>query len=62
MRTGFNIVGIFVFLLLFSRNKVEEEQQLNILFIFADDLGFGDLGCYGSTEVAMPNLDKLASQ
>ncbi|HWI59590.1 MAG TPA: arylsulfatase, partial [Bacillota bacterium] len=32
----------------------------NILLILADDLGFSDLGCYGS-EVATPNLDKLAS-
>ena len=34
----------------------------NILFIFADDWGYGDLGCYGNSEVATPHLDKLASQ
>ncbi|WP_372772287.1 sulfatase [Mangrovibacterium sp.] len=45
-----------------SCTKTEEKQPPNILFIFADDWGFGDLGCYGSTEVATPNLDKLASQ
>jgi arylsulfatase A-like enzyme len=33
----------------------------NIVLILADDLGFSDLGCYGS-EVATPNMDKLASQ
>jgi len=37
-------------------------ERPNILFVFADDWGYGDLGCYGHTEVATPNLDKLASQ
>jgi N-acetylgalactosamine-6-sulfatase len=34
----------------------------NVLFILADDLGWGDLGCYGNTEIRTPNLDQLASQ
>jgi len=34
----------------------------NILFIFADDLGWGDLGCYGHNIVKTPNLDQLAKQ
>src|SRR5579864_8346159 len=32
----------------------------NIVVILADDIGYGDLGCYGATKVATPNLDKLA--
>lgn len=51
-----------LFLATTSCKKPAEEQRPNILFIFADDWGFGDLGCYGSTEVATPNLDNLASQ
>lgn len=39
-----------------------ENQKPNILFIFADDWGYGDLGCYGHPETITPNLDKLASQ
>jgi len=45
-----------------SCNKSEVKNQPNILFIFADDWGFGDLGCYGHTEVKTPNIDKLAAQ
>lgn len=34
----------------------------NILFIMADDLGYGDLGCYGQKAIKTPNIDKLASK
>lgn len=34
----------------------------NIIIILADDLGYGDLGCYGSKKINTPNIDKLASQ
>ncbi|MFW6132847.1 MAG: sulfatase [Planctomycetota bacterium] len=34
----------------------------NIVFVFADDWGWGDLGCYGHPHIRTPNLDRLASQ
>ncbi len=34
----------------------------NIVFFYADDLGFGDLACYGSSEAQSPTLDRLASE
>ncbi len=34
----------------------------NVVLIFADDLGYGDLGCYGATKVQTPNIDRLAAE
>jgi arylsulfatase A len=38
------------------------EAPLNIVWIVADDLGYGDVGCYGARDIATPNLDALAQQ
>ena len=32
----------------------------NVILIYADDLGWGDLGCYGATDIQTPNIDKLS--
>jgi len=34
----------------------------NVVLIFADDLGYGDLGCYGATKLKTPNIDRLARE
>ena len=34
----------------------------NIIFVMADDLGYGDLGCYGQTRFTTPNIDRLAAE
>lgn len=42
-------------------SALAEATLPNIVFILADDLGYGDLGCYGNTRNATPNIDTLAA-
>ena len=39
-----------------------QSEQPNIILILADDLGYGDLGCFGQTTLKTPRLDEMASQ
>ncbi len=41
---------------------LEGAESPNVVLIFADDLGYGDLGCYGATKVRTPNIDRLAAE
>ena len=40
----------------------ESDRKTNFLIILTDDLGYGDLGCFGNQTIKTPNLDRLASQ
>jgi arylsulfatase A-like enzyme len=45
-----------------SRIGAAPQRRPNVVLIYADDLGYGDVSCYGATEVATPNIDRLARE
>jgi len=47
--------------LVITRPSLAKETP-NIIVIMADDLGYGDLSCYGATQVKTPNIDRLAAE
>ncbi len=44
------------------RSQQASAARPNIVFILADDLGYGDLGCYGQSQIETPNLDRMAAE
>ena len=42
--------------------RLHAADRPNIIFILADDLGIGDLGCYGQTKIRTPNIDHIAAE
>ncbi len=45
-----------------SRLRAAGNPKPNIVLIYADDLGYGDVGCYGATNFKTPNIDRIASE
>ncbi|MCO8123487.1 arylsulfatase [Stieleria sp. TO1_6] len=59
-------VAVFLTVAFIAMHGVSAEDtppsNPNIVIIFADDLGYGDVSCYGATKIQTPNIDGLASE
>ena len=65
-RLKFLPLALLLFSFAFERTiyakELGAESPCNVVLIFCDDLGYGDLGCYGSTVNRTPNIDRLAAE
>jgi arylsulfatase A len=53
----------FAILFCYAQNDLAvNKSRPNVIYILADDLGYGDLSCYGQEKFATPNIDKLAKE
>jgi len=57
---GIGVAGISA--LSCAKMSDEQKRKPNIIYIMADDLGYGDLGCYDQKDIKTPNIDKLARE
>lgn len=62
MRWMLNAVLVGLSSTLAAGTFLQAAEQPNIIFIMADDLGYGDLGCYGQTIIKTPRLDQMAAE
>ena len=51
-----------IFLTLFAVAPLAAKDRPNVIFIFIDDQGYYDLGCYGATEIETPRIDRMAAE
>ena len=56
------LIYMCLILLVSAGTNAQNRNQPNIIFIFADDWGYGDLSCHGSEFIETPNIDKLAEE
>ena len=55
------VIALFTLLMLIG-GCTKEADQLNIIIFLADDLGYGDLACYGNPIIQTPHIDQFASE
>ena len=57
-----NKFALTTYFLFSALTNLNAENKVNIVLIFADDQGYGDLGCFGSKKIKTPNIDQMAEE
>ncbi len=56
------MLRVLLFIVSLSSSILAVDRPPNLVFILADDLGYGELGCFGQKLIATPNLDRMAAE
>src|SRR5512145_2866673 len=65
MRTATRALALLLVTICLGRTPIAAEsaqRQPNFIIVFCDDLGYGDLGCYGHPTIRTPQLDRMAAE
>ena len=56
------MMGVLILIVMLNHTMVfsQDMNQPNVIIISADDVGYGDVGCYGAKNIQTPNIDRLA--
>lgn len=62
MKIGITIIALVLITGACEISNSRLSTRPNIIYIMADDLGYGDISCYGASKIQTPNIDKLAKK
>lgn len=52
----------FIVVLIISCHSISSKRTPNLVILLVDDLGYGDVGCFGNDTIKTPNIDRMAKE